>query len=338
MPVHFAKEKKRWRFDFNRIVAGRRYRLTKLLPAGWSRAQAETYDRAECARLYALASGIEKPNLTLAHAVALYLDHRVPQLRDGHNIALELAKLYDHILATPLAGVGDMARKYAAEHAASLAPGTIRNRLAYLRAAVRYAYRVHGYGDQNYAERITMPTVRNERQVFLRHAEVERLLNAIKDRKSRAVFTLAYYTGYRWIKEVLPRTRDDVRELDGNQWLFAGITKNGTPRMKVVHPDAEWALKQLPFPRHWRDYYHEFEAARKRVGMQHVRAHDLRHSLASEIISRGGTIPDVQAALHHESPVSARRYVHLYPERVRDVLLGVGSQKSTHRGRRKKAA
>jgi hypothetical protein len=168
MPVHYARAKKRWRFDFNRILGGRRFRSTKLLPAGWSRSQAEAYDRAECAHLYALATGIDKPALTLAHAVALYLDHRVPQLRDRKNIARELAQLYDHILTTPLDRVGDMAREYTATSAASFAAGTIRNRLAYLRAAVRYAYRVHAYGDQNYADRITMPTVNNERQVFLR--------------------------------------------------------------------------------------------------------------------------------------------------------------------------
>jgi integrase len=105
------------------------------------------------------------------------------------------------------------------------------------------------------------------------------------------VFTLAYYTGYRWIKEVLPRTKADVRELDGNQWLFAGMTKNGTPRMKVVHPSAQWALKLMPFKRHWRDYYHAFEDARAKVGMKHVRAHDLRHSLASRSSAEAARSP-----------------------------------------------
>lgn len=334
MPVYFAKDKARWRWEFDRIIAGHRHRLTKLLPKGWSRSRAEAFDREEAGRLYAVATGIEQPTLTLAHAVALYLDHRVSQLRDAKNIAAELAKLYQDIQPTRLAQVGEMARRYAADNSATLSPGTIKNRLSYLRAAVRYAYRVHGYGDRNYADRITMPTVNNERQVYLRHAQVKRLLAAIPDRHARAVFTLAYYTGFRWRREILPRTAADVRMLNREPWLVAGVTKNGTPRMKVVHPDARWALKQMPFEWHWRTYYAEFEAAREKRKLRHVHAHDLRHSLASAIISQGGTLPDVQAALHHDSLVSARRYAHLYPERVRDVLLGIGKQ-VPHRAPRK---
>lgn len=341
MPVYFARAKQRWRWEFDRVIAGRRHRFTKLLPAGWSRSRAEAYDREESSRLYAIATGIEQPRLDLAGAVALYLDHRVSKLRDGKNIARELAHLYDEIRQTPLEGVGDMARTYATEHASDLAAGTIRNRLSYLRAAVRYAYRVHGYGDRNYADRITMPRVANERQVYLRHPDVRRLLAAIEDEDSRAVFTLAYFCGLRWISEALPRQPEDVRTVDRTPWLVIGQTKNGTPRMVPVHPQARWALKRLPIAGHWRNHYKAFEAARKSLGWEHVRAHDLRHSLASDIISRGGTLPDVQAALHHDSMLSARRYAHLYPERVRSVLMGVGRDRTPHptpRGTKKKAA
>jgi len=331
MPVYFAKDKKRWRWEFDRIVSGRRHRLTKLLPAGWSRTQAEAFDRSESSRLHAIATGIEQPTLTLAHAVKLYLDHRIPHLKDGKGIAGKLAAIYDEIERTPLQEVGDMTRRYAAENAGKSAPGTIHNRISYLRAAVRYAYRVHGYGDRNWADRITLPPLSNARQVYLRHPEVKRLLAAIDDKDARAVFTLAYYTGFRWKKELLPRTSADVRMMDGEPWLLAGTTKNGTPRMKVVHPDARWALKHLPFTSPWWVYWIPFKRARKALGLEHVRAHDLRHSLASDIISRGGTLSDVQGALHHDSVASSKRYAHLYPERLRDVLLGVGRNKSPHR-------
>lgn len=339
MSVYFDRAKQRWRFSFNRIVQGRRRRFTKLLPAGWDRGRAEAYDREQGARLYALSTGVEKPALSLAGAVQLYIDHRLPQLRDRHNIGRELALMVDDIERHPLPEVGTMARRYAQDHA-DLAPATIKNRLSYLRAAVRYAYRRHAYGDRNWAELITMPAVRNERQVFLRHADVRKLLAAIDDRQARAVFTLAYYTGLRWIAELLPRTMEDVRMQDGVPWLYCGVTKNGSPRMKPVHQQARWALRHLPFERHWRTYYAAFEAARAKLGLEHVRAHDLRHSLASEIIHRGGSPLDVQEALHHDSALSTRRYMHLYPERVRDVLLGVG-KKNAHqrpRGSKKKAA
>ncbi len=107
-------------------------------------------------------------------------------------------------------------------------------------------------------------------------------------------------------------------------WLYVGETKNGTPRMVPVHPAIRNELKRLPFQRHCRDYYAAFERARQKAGMMHVTMHDLRHSLASEIISRSGTLADVQAALHHRSVVSARPYAHLYPERLTEIILKIG--------------
>jgi len=260
----------------------------------------------------------------------LYTEQKLPELRASRKAAQHLNQLVPFIEGAALEDVAGTAARYAEEKKDELAPATIRNRLAYLKAAVRYAYRKHGYGDRDYTDRLLMPTVHNDRQIYLRVPEVKKLLSRIKDPQARAVFTLAFWTGCRWIAEVLPRTKADLERRGREVWLKVGMTKNGTPRMTPIHPQARWALKHLPFERHWRDYYAEFEAARKAAGMKHVRAHDLRHSLASEIISNGGTLADVQAALHHESVVSSRRYAHLYPERVRRVILGVG-QKSAHR-------
>ena len=332
MPVYFDSVKGRWRFSFNRVVDGRRIRATKLLAAGWSRLQAEAYDRKEGGRLYAEATGLRKPQLSLAGAVQLYSDHKLVDARGAHRKAAQhLAQLEPFIEGAELEDVAGVAAAYTeAALEDELAPATIRNRLAYLKAAVRYAYRKHGYGDRDYTDRLLMPTVHNERQVYLRVPDVEKLLARIRDLEARAVFTLAFWHGCRWISEILPRTSADLERRGRELWMKVGTTKNGTPRMVPVHPRARWALEHLPFERHWRDYYKEFEAARKAAGVKHVRAHDLRHSLASAIISDGGTLDDVRAALHHESVVSSKRYSHLYPERVRRVILGVG-RKNAHR-------
>ena len=327
MPVYFDRAKARWRFSFNRVVAGRRHRSTKLLAPGWSRLQAEAYDRKESSRLYAEATGLRKPQLILAAAVQLYTDHKLPTLRASVKAAQHLAQLEPYIAGAALEDVAEVAARYAAEKKDELAPATIRQRLAYLKAAVRYAYRKHGYGDRDYTDRLLMPTVHNERQIYQRVPEVEKLLARIRDLEARAVYTLAFWTGCRWISEILPRTNADLERRGRELWLKVGMTKNGTPRMVPIHPKARWALEHLPFERKWWDYYKEFKAARKAAGMNHVWAHDSRHSLASEIISKGGTLADVQAALHHESPLSSRRYAHLYPERVRRVILSVGKKR-----------
>jgi len=333
MPVYFDKAKKRYRFTFNRIIGTVRHRATKLLPAGWSQAQADAYDRQESGRLYAQATGIEKERLTLAGAVQLYLDHHGHEMRSRKKAAQHLAQLLPLIEGAWLDETPEIASRYGAEKRGKLSPATIRNRLAYLKAAVRHAYRKHAYGDRDYTERMVLPTVHNERQVYLRLPEVTRLLDNIKAKESRALFTLAFYTGLRWISELLPRTSADLERRGSELWLKVGMTKNRTPRMTPIHPDALWALKYLPFRRNWREYYRDFEKGRKAAGMPHVHAHDLRHSLASAIISSGGTLADVQAALWHESPTSSSRYAHLYPERMRSAILGIG-RKNAHRHRR----
>jgi len=60
---------------------------------GWSRTQADAYDRREAGHLFALASGIERPEPITGQAVALYLNHRIlasPQF-PGHYPKLGLA-------------------------------------------------------------------------------------------------------------------------------------------------------------------------------------------------------------------------------------------------------
>lgn len=44
----------RWRFDFDRRIDGARVRRRQLLPTGWTRAQADAFDRAESAAHYAV--------------------------------------------------------------------------------------------------------------------------------------------------------------------------------------------------------------------------------------------------------------------------------------------
>lgn len=333
MPVYFDAEKQRWRFQFNRKLGNRRVRASRLLPEGWNRSRAEAFDRKEEGRLYALASGIEREERLIDDAVALYLTHRIPQQRAGKKAGLHLAALLPYYEGRALSELPEVAREFV-EDDHGLSAGTVHNRLAYLKAACRYAWRRHNLCEADPTARMEIPGANNARHVYLRVADLTRLLRHFDNPESAALYRMAFYTGLRWIAELLPRRPADVKRLGRELWLQVGITKNGTPRMVPIHPAIRADLKRLPFERHWRDYYADFEKARKAAKLEHVRAHDLRHSLASEIISSGGTLADVQAALHHESVASAKRYAHLYPERVRNVLMRVGkAPKSSHRKR-----
>lgn len=84
MSIYRDKRTGRWRFDFDHIIQGQgRVRKRRLLPAGWTRAQAEAYDRKESAALHAIAKGIASPRAYIDHAVTRYAAERVPHLKAG---------------------------------------------------------------------------------------------------------------------------------------------------------------------------------------------------------------------------------------------------------------
>lgn len=318
MPVHRDKRQRdRWRWQFNRVIRGRRYRASRLLPAGWDRARAEAYDRQETARLYAVASGLEPQEPLISEAVRLYVEHHLPGRRNAPDTTRALAALLPHYEGQPLSELPRIAREYATQP--GLAPATIRNRLSYLRAAARYAWRHHQLGTQDHGARMPMPSVSNARHRYIRPEDLAPLLDRASDDLA-AIITLAIYTGCRWISELLPRQPSDVLREGADVWLAIPSTKTGRPHMVWIHPAARGALARLPFARHWRTYSREWDDIRAQAGHPGLRLHDLRHSLASALISSGATLAEVGAALNHRSPASTSRYAHLYPERLRDVV------------------
>jgi site-specific recombinase XerD len=65
--------------------------------------------------------------------------------------------------------------------------------------------------------------------------------------------------------------------------------------------------------------------ASKRKGMTKtiwkplVRLHDLRHTFASHLVSRGASLPLVGRLLGHTQASTTNRYAHCAPEAVREV-------------------
>ena len=326
MPITWDKRNKRWRFLFDRTIEGRRARSSKLLPKGWSHTQARAYEKEQDARLYAVATGVQQVETgqSVTRAVQLYLENRLPKLRDGKHTAQEIAHLLPWIENRTLEELGDISRSYAEDNP-GLAPATIRNRLAYLRAAVRYAHKKHRYGAPGVTDQMELPAVSNERQVYLQANELEPFLSNIQKQDARDLYTLAFYTGLRWRHNILSLTPDKIIRKGKDVWLDIGRTKNGEPMMVWVHPSARDALRSIPFQRGDRYFYDAFRAARAAVKRPEVRPHDLRHSLASVLVNNGVSLKEVGAVLGHKSLQATNRYAHLYPHRVADLVRRVPS-------------
>lgn len=326
MPIYRDKARGCLMFEFDRLIEGQRVRARKALPKSWSKAQADAYDRQESARLYALATGVERPQFLIEDAVAMYIKERIPDLKSGEIITRELAQMMWAYQGKPMGALHEVCREYAekALHELTgepLAPATKRNRIRYLTSACRWGWKRHGMHDRDPAERVIAPEVRNERRHYVNRAEMLAIARACKCKKSRAAIRIAFYSGMR-LSEILEAVRQD------GMFLLED-TKNGEPRHVPMHPKIRAAAKVGP--RNKWNVSKEFKAAAVAVGMGHLRFHDLRHSAASAMINAKVNLYTVGAVLGHKSAASTQRYAHLATESIKLALGEIGKKSPTQK-------
>jgi integrase len=330
MSIFRDKARGRFVFEFSRRIEGRRVRAQKLLPRAWNQAQADAFDRKESARLYALATSVGGAEYLIEDAVNVYVKERVPELKHGLGTARDLALMFWAYEGRPLSALADVCAAYRksakreqteAEIEAKvppkpLAPATIKNRIRYLTAACRYAWKMHGMGEHDPAARVTVPEVRNARTVFLTRKEVLTLARACKDIQTRIAILTAFYSGMR---------ADEIRRarVVGTAFMLSD-SKNGDARIIPIHPAIRRYVGR-PHRTKFAQHYH-FNKARIEVGMPKLRFHDLRHSAASAMVAAGAPSTAVGAVLGHRSAQSMKRYTHFMQEQLQAAVFSVGKK------------
>lgn len=313
MPI--VRERGRFVFDFDRWIGGRRYRRRKALPAGFTRAQADAYDRQESAALYAIASGTARPRHHIREAVTGWREH-ARTLKHGTAALREIEAMADWFDGRYLDELPEVCAEYAADQCGALKPATIKNRIAYLRAACRWAWKRHGMGDSDPGARVVSPTVRNERRVWIDRATMLRLCRACGQWETRAMIRVAWYSGMRYSEIVAARVEGDLFVLDD--------TKNGRPRIVPVHPKVRRLLGYV-WPEHETMSYW-FRKARLAIGMPDLHFHDLRHSTATALRMAGVDLATVGDVLGHKSRQSTMRYAHIAPPQLTEALGKLGQK------------
>jgi excisionase family DNA binding protein len=303
----------RWLYQFDRVIAGTRQRANRLLPKGWTREDAQAFEQRETARLYKLATGGERPEPLIDDAVFLYLTEYAPGLKNFRDLEGALAILAPVYMGKPLSELANIARDYA--KSSGVKPATTKNRLAYLRAACRWAWKNRdGFGEHDPAERMVLPVVKNARHVYLTRKQAVQVFRAMGLTWARDAARVAFYTGWR-IGEVLSA---QAVETPAGWVLSIADSKNGQPRIVPVHRNVTHLVRG-----HWPPQVtkwtvsKEVKAAYRVVGLGHARLHDLRHSAASAMINAGVDLFTVGGVLGHKSAVSTARYAHLAQDTLR---------------------
>ncbi len=319
-----------WLYQFDRVIAGRRTRSNKLLPKGWTRTKAQEFDQRETARLYEIATGGDKPEPLIADAVLAYLTTHAPTLKNHDDLVGALALLQPFYDGKTFSQLPDIARDYPkearSETGGPLKPGTIKNRLAYLRAACRWAWlNEKDMGEHDPAEKMVLPVVKNARHFYLTRAQALPVFREMGLTWARDAARVAFYTGWR-ISEVLAA---EPLETSSGLALYIPDTKNGEPRIVPVHPKIAHLVRG-----HWPPQVSRWtaskavKAAYRATGLEKYRLHDLRHSAASEMINQGVDLYTVGGVLGHKSAVSTARYAHLAQHRLREAVGKIGARSS----------
>jgi integrase len=335
MSIYRDKARGSFVFDFDTYIGGGRVRARKRLPKAWNKAQADEFDRKESARLYAQANGIGGEHHLIDEAVTLYLNERVPQLKQGTNVARELALITHFYRGRPLSSLADVCKaitlksksipKREGEEPRELSAATIRIRIRYLTAACRYAWKRHGLGDSDPGARVVVPQVKNERHLYAGRAQMLAVAKATKNRQARMVVRMAFYSGMRLAEILRAVPRDD-------RWHLS-TTKNGDPRIVPIHPRVAVCARHFKAPARI-TVQKNIRAAMNAVGMQQYHLHDLRHSAASELINNGVDLYTVGAVLGHKDARSTQRYAHLKTDALVEAIGKIGQKSPTTKLRR----
>jgi integrase len=317
MPIRWDTRNKRWRYEFDRVFEGRRHRLSRLLPRGWSQAQADAYDIKESGRLYAIASGIQRRDPLIDEAVVLYLRDKTT-LKSFKATAEHLAAIAWAYTGKPMSALPAVARDVIVN--ADTAPGTVRNRLACLKAAARWAWKKHGLVESDPTARMQLPAVNNERQVYVKRIDMLRACRACDNWQAQIAIRVAFYSGLR-LGEIFRV------EVDSGA-LVLHDTKNGDRRAIPAHPKIRHLLRHLPLTVPKITVQRAWERARSTAGLDHVHFHDLRHSAASEMINAGVDLYTVGKVLGHRDSRSTQRYSHLTHDTLAAAVGKIGKRRA----------
>lgn len=185
---------------------------------------------------------------------------------------------------------------------------------------IEVARREWGYHAlENPTKLIRKPRAGQHRQRRLLEGEEALLLHAARHSRSHmleAVIIFAVETGMR-LGELMSLSWSDIRQ----SYATVRQTKNGEVRLVPLTARAERAIQSLPMSIstnrifwRWRGssgFESTWQRLIRRVGLEDLRFHDLRHEAVSRLFERGLNVMEVSAISGHKGVQMLKRYTHI---------------------------
>lgn len=300
-------------------VGGRRVRVS----AGCdiSKAQAKELEAKIRADLHAGRVG-RAPEKSISDALLHWIDNECQELKSAHKFESHARALLPYIKGRQLKEAPAVANDIKAGlRAQGLTPATINRRLAILRRVCNLAYRSWQWINEPIGERIQLLQERNERHIYLEASQVEALAAACPNPLAGDVVRLAAWTGLR--RSELLRLIHSRADIWQGCIVLDAQTKSGRPRTIPVPEGVMPILERLPLPVSNAQLRKSWDIARRTLGLEDLRFHDLRHTYASWLVQSGAPIRVVQELLGHTSLAMTMRYSHLAPKHLMDAVTGM---------------
>lgn len=174
---------------------------------------------------------------------------------------------------------------------------------------------------------VPMYEANNARERYLTAEETQRLKKALMrsdNTQLQYIVPLLLMTGAR--KRELLEAQWEHFDLERRSWRIP-MSKSGKARYVPLSTTVLEVLAQLPRwpgcpylvpnPKTREPYvsiFSSWNTARKHAGLPEVRMHDLRHSMASNMVNSGRSIYEVAKVLGHTQLKTSQRYSHLSQE------------------------
>jgi integrase len=216
--------------------------------------------------------------------------------------------------------------------------------LALLRTVFNLARTWELFKHDNPAQGIK-PFKEHKRQRYLSPEELQRVNTALLDEPDwrwRAWFPLAVMLGARR-GELLSMRWADI-DFNARTWLIPQ-TKDGeshllplpAPVIAILEglpsrDNSEWTFPGVGASGHLMQPRNAWLRILQRAGVEGVRVHDLRHTLASWLVAQGFNLPLIGRALNHTQAATTQRYAHLALDPVRAALEQTASLMTRSQG------
>lgn len=223
----------------------------------------------------------------------------------------------------------------------TLSPATIGRRLAVVSTYYDWLHDTTGKPAANPVARVRRPKIRNEQPRAVNESDLASLIDGITELRDKALVLLFLYSGLR-LSELQQLNKDSItlrrRSMpDGSRQYFGigeVLGKGGKRRHFMAGPKAVAAVSDYVAAKRMDDDIPAlFISSRKRrlscraiqqvvdkwcrrLGLDHIHAHQFRHSFATRNVNAGMSAAALKELMGHGSLTTTQRYFSIREERL----------------------